>query len=61
LSVREIGSALERGEGVARALWSEGLIRAVALHLRGETRTVGMPLQRKIPHASVNDRSLVHA
>jgi ApbE superfamily uncharacterized protein (UPF0280 family) len=61
LSVREIGSALEPGEGVARELLSEGLIRAAALHLRGETRTVGMPLQRKIQHASMIDRSLVHA
>ncbi len=41
LTAREIASALESGEQVARSLLSEGFIRAAALHLRGETATVG--------------------
>jgi ApbE superfamily uncharacterized protein (UPF0280 family) len=40
LSPTEIATALESGVAVARALLSDGLIRAAALHLRGETRIV---------------------
>ena len=41
LSSREIATALEAGVAVARSLLSDGLIRAGALRLRGETNIVG--------------------
>ena len=44
LTLQEISSALDSGETLARDLAVEGLIRAAALHLRGETRIVGMPI-----------------
>ena len=40
----EISTALDSGEALAWKLAAEGLIRAAALHLRGETRTIGLPL-----------------
>jgi ApbE superfamily uncharacterized protein (UPF0280 family) len=40
LSPGEIASALESGVAVAQALLSDGLIRAAALHLCGQTRVV---------------------
>jgi uncharacterized protein len=43
----EIATALEAGVAVADSLQSEGLIRSAALHLRGETRVVG--LERSSP------------
>ena len=61
LTAREIASALESGEQVARSLLSEGLIRAAALHLRGETATVGMPLKKYVLDSYPHDRSLIHA
>lgn len=45
LTSAEICAALNSGVTRALELTGEGLIRAAALHLRGETRTVGMPLQ----------------
>jgi hypothetical protein len=47
---------------VARAenLLSEGLIRAAALHLRGETRMVGSPLRLMSQEQTANDRGLIH-
>jgi len=45
LTAQEIGAALDSGEAFARTLLQEGLMRAAALHLRGETRIVGLPLQ----------------
>ena len=44
LMAPEVSTALDSGEALASKLMAEGLIRAAALHLRGETRTVGMPL-----------------
>jgi len=41
----EISTALDSGQAMASKLAAEGLIRAAALHLRGETRTLGMPLE----------------
>ena len=41
LSSREIGTALDAGTAVAQSLLSDGLIRAAALRLRGETNIVG--------------------
>lgn len=38
----EIATALEAGIAVADSLLSEGLIQTAALHLRGETRVVGL-------------------
>jgi ApbE superfamily uncharacterized protein (UPF0280 family) len=52
LTEGEVTAALDAGEAVSRQLLSQGLIRAAALHLRGETRTVEAPVQ---------DRSLAHA
>jgi ApbE superfamily uncharacterized protein (UPF0280 family) len=52
LTEGEVTAALDAGEAVSRRLLSQGLIRAAALHLRGETRTVEAPVQ---------DRSLAHA
>jgi ApbE superfamily uncharacterized protein (UPF0280 family) len=42
LSSADIADALDAGVGVAEALLAEGLIRSTALHLRGETRIVGL-------------------
>jgi ApbE superfamily uncharacterized protein (UPF0280 family) len=61
LTAREIASALESGEQVARSLLSEGFIRGAALHLRGETATVGMPLKKYVLDSFPHDRSLIHA
>lgn len=44
LTFVEISTALDSGQAMASKLAAEGLIRAAALHLRGETRTVGLPL-----------------
>jgi ApbE superfamily uncharacterized protein (UPF0280 family) len=45
LTPQEISSALDSGETLAHDLAAEGLIRAAALDLRGETRIVGIPLR----------------
>jgi hypothetical protein len=42
LSQQDVSCALAAGARKAEELCSEGLIRAVALHLRGETRIVGL-------------------
>ncbi|OWJ59074.1 UPF0280 family protein, partial [Inquilinus limosus] len=42
LSPVEIDAALEAGAAMAETLIARGLIRAAALHLAGETRTVGL-------------------
>ena len=44
LTSSEIAAALDAGETMAHDLARKGLIRAAALHLRGETRIVGIPL-----------------
>jgi uncharacterized protein len=61
LTSTEVVTALEAGEVVARSLLAEGLIRAAALHLRGETRTVGDPLQLSGAEKTIEDRGFVHA
>jgi ApbE superfamily uncharacterized protein (UPF0280 family) len=61
LTAQEIGTALGGGETLARTLLAEGLIRAAALHLRGETRIVGFPLHSNTLGSPAGDRSLVHA
>jgi uncharacterized protein len=60
LTSREVTIALDAGEIVAHSLLAAGLIRAAALHLRGETRTVGDPLQLGGAENAV-DRGFVHA
>jgi ApbE superfamily uncharacterized protein (UPF0280 family) len=60
LASGEVATAVEAGEVVAHSLLAEGLIRAAALHLRGETRTVGGPLQLGVAENAV-DRGFVHA
>ncbi len=54
LSPCEIASALDAGAVVAEMLLADGLIRAVALHLRGTTRIVGVGnLASNIPALAV--------
>lgn len=61
LTAQEISTALGGGETLARTLLTEGLIRAAALHLRGQTRIVGFPLHSNTLGNHAGDRSLVHA
>jgi uncharacterized protein len=61
LTTREMSAALDAGEVVARQLLAQGLIRAAALHLRGETRMVGGPLQTNVLGSQDRNRSLAHA
>jgi len=60
LTAQEIGTALGGGETLARTLLTGGLIRAAALHLRGQTRIVGFPLHSNTLGNHAGDRSLVH-
>jgi ApbE superfamily uncharacterized protein (UPF0280 family) len=59
LTPSEVARALDGGEIIASHLLAKGLIRAAALHLQGETRMVGGPLQLK--QATISDRGFVHA
>jgi uncharacterized protein len=61
LTPQEVCTALGGGETLARTLLTEGLIRAAALHLRGQTRIVGFPLHSNTLGNHAGDRSLVHA
>jgi ApbE superfamily uncharacterized protein (UPF0280 family) len=61
LTAMEVAAALDAGGAIASSLLQEGLIRAAALHLRGETRTVGGPLQPSTLESPANDWSLAHA
>lgn len=61
LTAQEIRAALDSGEALAHTLLAEGLIRSAALHLRGETRIVGLPLKSNILENSAGDRRPVHA
>ena len=56
----EIAAALDAGVVVARSLLTRGLIRSAALHLRGDTRVVGLDLE-STTIAIPGSRSLVHA
>jgi ApbE superfamily uncharacterized protein (UPF0280 family) len=60
LPANEISLALAAGVARAENLLSEGLIRAAALHLRGETRMVGSPLRLMSQEQTANDRGLIH-
>lgn len=57
----EVTAALDAGAAVSRTLLSQSLIRAAALHLRGETHTVGNLLHSNTREGPVQDRSLAHA
>jgi ApbE superfamily uncharacterized protein (UPF0280 family) len=59
LTPSEVARALDGGEIIASHLLAKGRIRAAALHLQGETRMVGGPLQLK--QATISDRGFVHA
>jgi ApbE superfamily uncharacterized protein (UPF0280 family) len=65
LSSHEIAAALDAGLAVARRLLSDGLIRAAALCLSGETRVVGANVTSEkyvaVPEGAHSHRSLVHA
>jgi uncharacterized protein len=61
LTPQEVCTALAGGETLARTLLTEGLIRAAALHLRGQTRIVGFPLHSNTLGNHAGDWSLVHA
>jgi len=57
----EVDQALTAGVTTATTLLTEGLIRAAALHLLGETRMVGGPMLLNAPERTFGDRGLVHA
>jgi uncharacterized protein len=59
LSASEVNQALLAGCETAKRLQNIGLIRSVALNLRGETRVVGSIAQ--LTSGIVHERSLVHA
>lgn len=61
LTPNEICRALDAGVSTAATLLSEGRIRAAALHLRGETRMVGSPLQPTSHGQKLDNRGLIHA
>ncbi len=52
LSPAEISEALDTGSRVAQSLLSDGQIRSAALHLRGETKIVGL---ERFPIASTQE------
>jgi uncharacterized protein len=61
LAPSEISSALDAGVTTGITLLSEGLIRAAALHLRGETRMVGSLLQLHSQEQTADSWGLIHA
>jgi len=62
LTAHEVAVALDAGERVTRRLLSRGLVRAAALHLGGETRTMVGRLEGKTLAVPTHDhRSLVNA
>jgi ApbE superfamily uncharacterized protein (UPF0280 family) len=61
LTDREISSALAAGVERAHSLLSNRLIRAAALHLQGQTRSVGDTLQLAQPANVVVEEGLIHA
>jgi len=63
LASNEIAAALDAGVVVAESLLSEGLIRSAALHLRGETRVVGVSAASEpfVAGPEKFSRSLIHA
>jgi len=61
LTLHEVSRALAAGVSTATTLLSESLIRASALHLRGETRMVGSPLRLTSQGQTLDNRGLIHA
>jgi uncharacterized protein len=61
LKSHEVDQALTAGVMTATTLLTEGLIRAAALHLLGETRMVGGPMLLNAQGRTSGDRGLVHA
>jgi hypothetical protein len=61
LTPEEVKRALAAGMKMADNLRSSGLIVAAALHLQGETQTVGADHQFGLDHVSADSRSLAHA
>jgi hypothetical protein len=63
LTSDEIDAALDAGVVVAASLVYEGLIRSAALHLRGETRVVGVGVASgpSAAESKNSSRSLIHA
>jgi ApbE superfamily uncharacterized protein (UPF0280 family) len=61
LKSHEVDQALTAGVTTATTLLTEGLIRAAALHLLGETRMVGGPMLLHAQERTPRDRGLVHA
>ncbi len=61
LESHEVDQALTAGVTTATTLLTEGLIRAAALHLCGQTRMVGGPLQLSAQERTSGDRGLAHA
>jgi uncharacterized protein len=60
LNAAEVNEALAAGERTALRLLKIGLIRAAALHLRAETRVIGVS-DSSIISSAVQERGLVHA
>ena len=61
LTDNEMDTALSAGEKLARSLLPQGLIRAAALHLQGQTRVVSDTLQLGTPPVFTTEKGLVHA
>jgi len=63
LSRDEIAAALDAGVAVAELLLCEGLIHAAALHLRADTRVVGVSIasEQLVPDLEKSGRSFMHA
>jgi hypothetical protein len=61
LTLPEVNRALEAGQRTAERLLRMGLIRSTALHLRGETRVVGVLAESRRMANAVQERGLAHA
>jgi hypothetical protein len=61
LKSHDVDQALTAGVTTATTLLTEGLIRAAALHLCGQTRMVGGLLQLSAQEGTSGDRGLIHA
>jgi len=61
LKPHEVDQALTAGVTTATTLLAEGLIRAAALHLSGQTRMLGSPLQFTSQGQTIDNRGLIHA
>jgi hypothetical protein len=62
LTLAETAQALAAGVACARSLEARGLIEATALHLQGETYSVGLPMTSTSipPHTHLQARALAH-